>query len=181
MKSIKTKLEGVVILEPDVHIDNRGFFMECWSKSTLEKLGLYYDFVQENHAKSTIKGTLRGIHFQKGNKAQAKLVRCIKGAILDVVVDLRYDSPNYREWIAVELSEKNKRQLLIPKGFGHGVLTLTDGTEFTYKVDEFYAPDSEGGILWSDPDIGVEWGIEKPIISTKDNQSPLLKDVEPIF
>lgn len=181
MKLTKTKLEGVVILEPDVFGDHRGFFMESWSKREMEELGLYYDFVQDNHSKSTVKGTLRGIHFQKGDKAQAKLVRCVKGSVLDVAVDLRQGSPTYKQWVAVELSEENKKQLLIPRGFGHGFVTLTDDVEFLYKADNYYAPEADGGIRWNDPEIGVVWGIENPILSAKDEKNPLLRDVEPIF
>lgn len=181
MKLTKTKLEGVVILEPQVFGDHRGFFMESWSKQKLRDFGLYYDFVQDNHSKSTTKGTLRGIHFQKGDKAQAKLVRCVKGAVLDVAVDLRHNSSTYRQWVAVELSEENKKQLLIPRGFGHGFVTLTDDVEFLYKADNYYAPEADGGIRWNDPEIGVEWGVENPILSAKDEKNPLLKDAEPIF
>ena len=181
MKLTKTKLDGVVILEPQVFGDHRGFFMESWSKQKLEELGLHYEFVQDNHSKSTVKGTLRGIHFQKGDKAQAKLVRCVKGAVLDVAVDLRHDSPTYKQWVAVELSEENKKQLLIPRGFGHGFVTLTDDVEFLYKADNYYAPEADGGIRWNDPEIRVEWGVENPILSAKDEKNPLLRDIEPIF
>lgn len=181
MKLTKTKLDGVVILEPDVFGDNRGFFMESWNWAKLEDFGLHYVFVQDNHSQSTIKGTLRGIHFQRGKKAQAKLVRCVRGAVMDVAVDLRYDSPTYKEWVAVELSEENKKQLLIPRGFGHGFLTLTDNVEFLYKADNYYAPEADGGIRWNDPDIGVEWGIENPILSVKDEKNPFLKDVGNLF
>ena len=181
MKLTKTKLEGVVILEPKVFGDHRGFFLESWSKQKLEELGLHYDFVQDNHSKSTVKGTLRGIHFQKGDKAQAKLVRCVKGAVLDVAVDLRHDSPTYKQWVAVELSEENKKQLLIPRGFGHGFVTLTDDVEFLYKADNYYAPEADGGIRWNDPEIGVEWGVEKPILSDKDEKNPLLKEIKQIY
>ena len=155
--------------------------MESWSKKKMEELGLYYDFVQDNHSKSTVKGTLRGIHFQKGDKAQAKLVRCVKGAVLDVAVDLRHDSPTYKQWVAVELSEENKKQLLIPRGFGHGFVTLTDDVEFLYKADNYYAPEADGGIRWDDPEIGVEWGVEEPILSEKDEKNLLLREVEPIY
>lgn len=181
MKLTKTKLEGVVILEPTVFGDNRGFFMESWSKQKLEEFGLHYEFVQDNHSKSTVKGTLRGIHFQKGDKAQAKLVRCVKGAVLDVAVDLRHDSPTYKQWVAVELSEENKKQLLIPRGFGHGFVTLTDDVEFLYKADNYYAPEADGGIRWNDPEIDVEWGVGNPILSAKDEKNPLLSEVEPVF
>ena len=127
MKFEKTKLEGVVIITPDVFGDHRGFFMESWSEHKMEEAGLHYNFVQDNHSMSSVKGTLRGIHFQKGDKAQAKLVRCVKGAVLDVAVDLRHESPTYKQWVAVELSAENKKQLMIPRGFGHGFVTLTDG------------------------------------------------------
>lgn len=181
MKITKTKLEGVVIIEPDVFGDNRGFFMESWNKKKMEKVGLYYDFVQDNHSKSTARGTLRGIHFQKGDKAQAKLVRCVKGAVLDVAVDLRKNSPAFKQWVGVELSEENKKQLLIPRGFGHGFVTLTDDVEFLYKADNYYAPEADSGICWNDPEIGVEWGVEVPILSEKDKKNPFLKDCKDLF
>lgn len=176
MEITKTKLEGVVIIEPAVFGDKRGFFMESWSKRAFAEAGLDYEFVQDNHSASTVKGTLRGIHFQRGEAAQAKLVRCTKGAVLDVAVDLRPDSPTYKQWIGVELSADNKRQLLIPRGFGHAFLTLTDEVEFMYKADNFYAPEADGGIRWNDPELAVDWGIEEPILSDKDSKSPWLKD-----
>ena len=181
MKITKTKLDGVVIIEPDVFGDNRGFFMESWNKKKMEDAGLYYDFVQDNHSKSTVKGTLRGIHFQKGDKAQAKLVRCVKGVVLDVAVDLRKNSPTFKQWVGVKLSAENKKQLLIPRGFGHGFVTLTDDVEFLYKADNYYAPEADAGIRWNDPDIGVDWGVEKPILSEKDKKSSLLKDCKELF
>ncbi|PWM76642.1 MAG: dTDP-4-dehydrorhamnose 3,5-epimerase [Phascolarctobacterium sp.] len=181
MKITKTKLDGVVILEPTVFGDNRGFFMESWNKKSMEEAGFYYDFVQDNHSKSTVKGTLRGIHFQKGDKAQAKLVRCVKGAVLDVAVDLRRSSPTFKQWVAVELSEDNKKQLLIPRGFGHAFVTLTDDVEFLYKADNYYAPEADAGIRWNDPDIGVKWEIENPILSEKDKINPFLKDYLKLF
>ena len=176
MKLTKTKLEGVVILEPDVFGDHRGFFIVFWSKSKMEELGLHYDFVQDNHSSSTVKGTLRGIHFQRGDKAQAKLVRCTSGAVLDVAVDLRPSSPTYKQWVAVELSAENKKQLMIPRGFGHGFVTLTDHVEFLYKADNYYAPEADGGIRWNDPDLGIDWGVTEPVLSAKDTTSPFLKD-----
>ena len=181
MKFTKTKLDGVVIIEPDVFGDNRGFFMESWNKKKMEEAGLYYDFVQDNHSKSTVKGTLRGIHFQKGEKAQAKLVRSVKGAVLDVAVDLRKNSPTFKQWVGVELSAENKKQLLIPRGFGHGFVTLTDDAEFLYKADNYYAPEADAGIRWNDQDIGVEWGIENPILSEKDKKNPFIKDCKELF
>ena len=176
MNFIKTELEGVFIVEPKVFGDHRGFFMESYSKRVFEEAGLHYDFVQDNHSSSTVKGTLRGIHFQRGDKAQAKLVRCARGAVLDVAVDLRPNSPTYKKWVAVELSEENKRQLMIPRGFGHGFVTLTDHVEFLYKADNYYAPEADGNIIWNDPEIGVDWGVTEPILSQKDANAPLLKD-----
>ena len=177
----KTKLEGVVIITPDVFGDHRGFFMESWSEHKMEEAGLHYNFVQDNHSMSSVKGTLRGIHFQKGDKAQAKLVRCVKGAVLDVAVDLRHESPTYKQWVAVELSAENKKQLMIPRGFGHGFVTLTDEVEFLYKADNYYAPEADGGIRWNDPEIGVDWGVENPILSAKDEKNPFLKDLGEVF
>lgn len=176
MKFTETALKGVYIVEPQVFGDHRGFFMESWSRRTFEEAGLFYDFVQDNHSSSTVKGTLRGIHFQRGEKAQAKLVRCTRGAVLDVAVDLRHSSPNYKKWVAVELSDKNKKQLLIPRGFGHGFVTLTDNVEFLYKADNYYAPEADGGIRWNDPDLAVNWGVETPVLSEKDSRSPFFKD-----
>ena len=169
MDFIKTKIDGVVIVEPKVFGDHRGFFMESYSKREFEKAGLFYDFVQDNHSSSTVKGTLRGLHFQKGDKAQAKLVRCARGAVLDVAVDLRPVSPTYKQWVAVELSEENKRQL------------LTDPVEFLYKADNYYAPEADGGIRWNDPELAIDWGVEDLILSQKDQNSPWLKDTETGF
>ncbi len=176
MKFINTKLEGVVIVEPDVFGDNRGFFMESWSQRTFEEAGLHYTFVQDNHSSSSVKGTLRGIHFQRGEMSQAKLVRCARGSVMDVAVDLRPESPTYKQWVAIELSEENKRMLMIPRRFGHGFVTLTDDVEFLYKADNFYAPEYDGGIRWNDPELGIDWGVENPVLSAKDQVSPFLKD-----
>lgn len=178
MDLLKTKLEGVYILIPKVFGDHRGFFMESWSRRMMEEAGLFYDFVQDNHSLSTVKGTLRGLHFQKGDKAQAKLVRCVRGSVLDVAVDLRHDSPTYKQWVGVELSEENKKQLLIPRGFGHGFVTLTDHVEFLYKADNYYAPEADGGVRWNDPDIGVDWGIDQPVLSEKDTRNPFLSEIK---
>lgn len=181
MKILKTKLEGVLIIEPEIFKDNRGFFMESWNKKKMIAAGLDYDFVQDNHSKSTIRGTLRGIHFQIGDKAQAKLVHCINGSVLDVVVDLRKNSPTFKQWVGIELSAENKKQLLIPRGFGHGFVTLTDDVEFLYKADNYYAPEADAGIRWNDPEIGVEWGVENPILSEKDKKNPFFKDFKNLF
>ena len=176
MKFTETALPGVYIVEPAVFGDNRGFFMESWSQRAFEETGLHYDFVQDNHSSSTVKGTLRGIHFQRNPKAQGKLMRCVRGRILDVAVDLRQDSPTYRQWVSEELSAENHRQLWIPQGFGHGFLTLEDHCEVQYKTDEFYAPECDGGIAWNDPEIAVDWGgVADPILSDKDRALPLLE------
>lgn len=177
MTFTKTALVGVYIVEPKVFGDHRGFFMESWSEQEFEAAGLHYHFVQDNHSFSTVKGTLRGIHFQRGEKAQAKLVRCTRGAVLDVAVDLRPGSPTYKKWVGVELSAENKKQLFIPRGFGHAFLTLTDDVEFLYKADNSYAPEADGGIRWNDPELAVDWGVEQPILSEKDSKAPLLKDI----
>lgn len=176
MNVIKTDVLDVYILEPKKFGDHRGYFMESWSKKTMEEAGLFYDFVQDNQSFSAKKGTLRGLHFQKGDAAQAKLVRCVRGAVMDFAVDMRKGSPTYKKWVGVELSPENNRQLLIPRGFLHGFVTLTDDVEFLYKADNFYSAENDRGIRWNDPDINVDWGIENPITSDKDNTSPLLKD-----
>lgn len=176
MNFIKTEIDGLVIVEPKVFGDHRGFFMESWSERAFHDAGLHYTFVQDNHSSSTVKGTLRGIHFQRGDNAQAKLVRCVRGAVLDVAVDLRPNSLTYKKWVSVELSEENKRMLMIPRGFGHGFVTLTDNVEFLYKADNPYAPESEGGIRWNDPDLNIDWGVEHPVLSAKDKANPFLRD-----
>jgi dTDP-4-dehydrorhamnose 3,5-epimerase len=183
MNITETKLKGVYILEPQVFGDSRGWFMESWSRRTMEEAGLCYDFVQDNQSFSAQKGTLRGIHFQYGKDAQAKLVRCCKGAVLDYAVDLRKESPTYLQWVSVELSAENKRQLLIPRGFGHAFLTLTDDVEFLYKADNFYALKADRSIRWDDPAIGINWAVAEPVISEKDKNAPLLQvsDVDFIY
>lgn len=176
MNVIKMELEGLLILEPKVFGDQRGWFAESWSKRKMEEAGLFYEFVQDNHSFSAQKGTLRGIHFQNHPYAQAKLVRCTRGAVLDVAVDLRKDSPSYKKWVAVGLSEENKRQLLIPKGFGHAFLTLTDNVEFLYKADQYYSAEHDRSIAWNDQEIGIVWPDGDFILSEKDKKAPLLKD-----
>jgi len=176
MNIINTDIEGVYIFEPKVFGDNRGWFMETFSNKTLETLGLNINFIQDNQSFSAQKGTLRGLHFQLNPKAQTKLIRCTKGKILDVAVDIRKGSPTYKKWVSVELSEENKRQLLIPKGFAHGFLTLTDDVEVQYKVDEYYAPECDRSIRFDDKEINVDWEIDNPILSAKDINAPLLKD-----
>ena len=147
----------------------------------MEQADLPFAFLQDNHSFSAQKGTLRGLHFQKDPFSQAKLVRCVRGAILDVAVDIRQGSPDFGKWTAVELSAENKQQLLIPHGFAHGFITLTDDVEILYKVDQYYSPETDRSIAWSDPAIGVEWGITCPILSLKDQNAPLLADSDANF
>ncbi|WP_341348662.1 dTDP-4-dehydrorhamnose 3,5-epimerase [Paenibacillus sp. FSL H3-0469] len=182
MKFIKTHLEDVLVVEPAVFGDHRGWFMETYSEAKFHEQDLRYQFVQDNQSYSAVKGTLRGLHFQLNPKAQTKLVRCTRGSIFDVAVDIRQGSPSYGKWFGIELNAENKKQLLIPKGFAHGFMTLTEDVEVQYKCDELYAPECDGGILWNDPDIAIEWPINVvPVLSAKDEQAPLLKDVKHNF
>jgi len=174
MKIINTKINDLLILEQNIFYDQRGWFIEAYSKRKFLEHGLRFDFVQDNRSFSVKKGTIRGLHFQIEPKAQTKLVQCIKGKIMDVAVDLRRNSSTYIKWEKIELSEDNKRQLLIPKGFAHGFLTLTDNVEIEYKVDEYYSPQHEYSIRYNDPIIGVQWGVKDPIISEKDKNAPFL-------
>ena len=177
---IQTKLPGVLIIEPRVFGDSRGWFMETYNKKKIAQITndlIACEFVQDNHSLSLEKGTLRGIHFQYPPMEQAKLVRCIRGALMDFVVDIRKESATYKQWVSVELSSDNKKQLFIPRGFGHAFVTLTEKTEVEYKTDNYYSPEHDGAILWSDPDIGINWGIDDPILSDKDKNAPLLKEI----
>ena len=180
MKTIATKIPGVILIEPDVFGDHRGYFMETYAYSKYKEMGITTTFVQDNMSFSAQKGTLRGLHFQNNPKAQAKLVCCTKGTVIDVAVDIRKGSPTYCQWVAVELSEENKRQFFIPRGFAHGFLTLTDNVEFRYKVDNEYDKEQDRGIRYDDPDIAVDWGSLlqgiTPILSKKDTEGPVLKD-----
>lgn len=179
MNLIETKLKGVYIVEPQVFGDDRGWFMETYS--AIKTPEIVCDFVQDNQSYSKEKGILRGIHFQNGDHAQAKLVRVIRGSVLDVAIDLRKGSPTYKQWVAVELSSENKKQLFIPRGFGHGFVTLSNDVEFVYKTDNYYNHESDRSIRFDDPEIGVEWGIENPILSEKDKKAPFLKDSDCTF
>lgn len=181
MEIIKTELEGVYIIKSKVFGDHRGWFTETYSKEKFDKLGINLNFIQDNHSLTGEKGTLRGLHFQLNPKAQSKLVRCVKGSILDVAVDIREGSPTYKKWVAVELTEENKKQLLIPKGFAHGFLSLTDGVEVQYKVDEYYSPENDRSIRFDDPEINVNWGFENPILSEKDTKAPTLSESDANF
>lgn len=176
MELIKTELEGISVLVPQVFGDNRGWFTESYTKKKLADLGINIEFVQDNHSFSAQKGTLRGLHFQNDPMAQTKLIRCTRGAILDVVVDIRKGSPTYKKWLGFELTAENHRQLLISKGFAHGFVTLTDNVEIQYKVDAYYDQASDRSIRFDDPEIGVDWNIENPVLSQKDLNAPFLKD-----
>ena len=174
MKRIETELPGVCIVEPQVFGDHRGYFMETYSTRAFGEIGITACFVQDNQSYTAQRGTLRGIHFQNAPMAQAKLVRVTRGAVLDVAVDLRRGSPTYCQWTGVELSADSKRMLYIPRGFGHGFVTLTDDVEFCYKVDNLYSRECDRGIRFDDPAIGVDWGVRNPVLSSKDQLSPML-------
>lgn len=177
MKVIETNLPGVLLLEPKVFGDARGFFMESWNRRTFAELGLNSDFVQDNHSRSA-KGVLRGLHYQL-NDPQGKLVRVVNGAVFDVAVDLRKSSPHFGTWVGYELSAENKRMMWVPPGFGHGFLVLSDSADFLYKTTAFYAPQLERCVRWDDPDIGVQWPAEgAPQLSAKDAVAPGLVDAE---
>lgn len=178
MEIQKTNLDTVLLITPEVFSDSRGFFLESWSERVFKEAGLGYHFVQDNHSYSARQGTLRGLHLQLGQWAQTKLAWCIRGEVLDVVVDLRPDSPSYKRWTAVKLTAQNKRRILIPRGFGHGFLTLSDHVEFLYKVDRPYCPEMECTVRWDDPELGISWGTKAPILSDKDGTAPFLGAVE---
>ncbi len=177
-KFVETEIDGVYIIETGIFEDSRGYFMESYNYNDFKAVGLDMVFVQDNQSKSK-KGVLRGLHFQKKHP-QGKLVRVIKGEIFDVAVDLRKNSKTYGKWVGVILSEKNKKQFYIPEGFAHGFLVLSDEAEVFYKCTEFYYPDDEGGIIWNDPDINIQWpldDIEELILSEKDRKWPKLRDI----
>lgn len=175
MNFIKTEIEGVYIIEPKVFGDNRGYFFESYNEKEFKENGLDYTFVQDNQSKSK-KGVLRGLHFQK-TYPQAKLVRVLEGEVFDVAVDLRKDSETYGKWVGVILSSENKRQFMIPRGFAHGFVVLSESATFTYKCDEFYHPEDEGGLMWNDEDINIEWPYEgEVLLSEKDKKHPSLKE-----
>ena len=182
MNFIKTDIDGVYIIEPKIWPDARGYFFESYNKKIFDEAGLIYDFVQDNQSKSSY-GTIRGLHFQKGEFSQAKLVRAIEGTVLDVAVDLRAGSKTFGKHVAVELSAENNRQLMIPRGFAHGFSVLSETAVFTYKCDNVYNKASEGGLIWNDKDIGIDWKIpaDKVILSDKDRKRPSLKEFEPGF
>ncbi len=173
-------IPDVVLITPQVFVDERGFFAETYNLSDFQKMGIHHHFVQDNHSLSR-KGVLRGLHYQLHPKAQGKLVRVIRGEIFDVAVDIRRGSPFYGKWVGVRLSESNKCMLWIPEGFAHGFLSLTDSTDVLYKATQEYVPALDRGVLWNDPEIGIQWPFEKPLLSNKDSQQPLLRDAENTF
>lgn len=182
MKVIKTAIEDVVIIEPDVFGDARGYFFESYSQKKFDEQVRKVTFVQDNQSKSKY-GVLRGLHFQKGKDAQSKLVRVVKGRVLDVAVDIRKGSPTFGRYVAVELSEDNHRQLFVPRGFAHGFSVLSEEAVFQYKCDNLYAPQAEGAIAWDDPDIGIDWGLpaEDVLLSAKDAAHPRLSQATELF
>lgn len=174
MKIIETYFDEVKVLAPNVFSDNRGFFQESYTRFKFEKLGIGCEFVQDNHSYSSKKWTIRGLHFQSSPKSQAKLVRVIQGAMLDVVVDIRKDSPTFKKYVTVELSAENFKQIYIPKGFAHGFCTLTDDCHVCYKVDDYYSHENNSGIIWNDSDLGIVWPCKEPILSPQDTKWPCL-------
>ncbi len=173
------ELGGVRVVTPRVFADDRGFFFEAWNQQVFDEVvGRRVAFVQDNHSRS-VKGVLRGLHYQSPPHPQGKLVRCVVGAVFDVAVDIRRASPTFGEWVGVELSADNKRQLWIPEGFAHGFYVLTDAAEVVYKTTDFYAPDCDRAIRWDDPDIGIDWPLDgEPLLSDKDAAAPYLRDAD---
>ena len=180
MRFTETSLPGVILIEPKVFEDERGFFMETWRASLYREAGIDAEFVQENVSRSLHRHTLRGLHYQVV-EPQGKLVRVVEGSVFDVAVDLRRGSPNYRKWVGFELSADDRRLLWIPPGFGHGFLVTSDAAEFEYKCTAYYAPEHDRAIRWDDPDIGIDWPLEEgaaPVLSDKDANAPFLADAE---
>ncbi|HNW27253.1 MAG TPA: dTDP-4-dehydrorhamnose 3,5-epimerase [Spirochaetota bacterium] len=170
------EINGLVLVEPRVFPDDRGFFLESYKESEFTRAGIPFRFVQDNHSRS-IRNVIRGLHFQRPPRAQGKLVRVIRGAVWDVAVDIRKDSPTYRRWLSLELSDENNRMLFIPPGFAHGFLALTDEVHLLYKCTEEYDAALDGGIRWDDPDIGVAWPVKDPVVSDKDRVLPYLREL----
>lgn len=181
MEFLETKLKGAYLVKPKVFQDGRGFFLEFFSEKVFSAQGIDVKFVQDNHSLSANKGVLRGLHFQLPPKTQAKLLRVVKGKIFDVIVDLRKDSPTFGKWESFELSAENFEMVFVPRGFAHGFVTLEDNTEIIYKVDNFYAPEFDSGIIWNDPDLKISWPVENPILSEKDGKLQSLKDFQNPF
>ncbi|MFA6048304.1 MAG: dTDP-4-dehydrorhamnose 3,5-epimerase [Parcubacteria group bacterium] len=181
MEFIPTKFADAWLIKPKVFGDNRGFFLESYSKKIFSEQGINVEFVQDNHSRSEKAGTLRGLHFQNPPHTQSKLVRVTKGKVYDVIVDIRKNSETFGQWEGFELSAENFQMLFVPRGFAHGFMTLVDDTEFEYKCDNFYEPASEGGIIWNDPTLNIDWPIKEPILSEKDKLHPQFKDFNSPF
>ncbi len=182
MQVEETALKGVKIITPQRFGDTRGFFSESWNKARMCDAGLDYEFVQDNHSVSAAVGTLRGLHYQSPPHAQAKLVRCGRGALFDVAVDIRQGSPTFGQWVGVDLTAENGKQLLIPAGFLHGFITRAPDTEIIYKCTDYYAPDCDGAVRFDDPDLAIDWGLSgDPILSDKDRNAPPLSDMDNPF
>ncbi len=179
MNIVNGKLDGILIIEPKVFADNRGFFYESYNQHELKKHGIDLNFVQDNHSRS-VKNTVRGLHYQV-NPGQDKIVRATMGVVWDVVADIRKDSPTFGQWEAYELSADNKRQLFVPKGFAHGFCVLSEVAEFQYKCSEYWSPSDERGIAWNDPEIGIDWPAIEPVLSAKDLNNPMLENAELYF
>ncbi|MCR5829311.1 MAG: dTDP-4-dehydrorhamnose 3,5-epimerase [Lachnospiraceae bacterium] len=184
MEAVKTNVKDLLLVKADVHVDNRGYFFESWNREDFKKAGITADFIQDNISVSSGKWTLRGLHYQAGEFSQAKLVRCLKGELIDVAVDLRRESETFGKWASVVLKEGDGQAFFVPRGFAHGFLTLSDEVIFSYKVDNTYNRASERNIFYGDPGIGIEWGLPegvKPLLKPADEQAPMLKDVKDLF
>jgi len=181
MEFMKTNLKDAYLIKPRVFEDERGFFMESYSEKKFKEFGIGADFVQDSHSLSVTKGVLRGLHFQLPEDTQAKLVRVTKGAVYDVIIDLRKNSPTFKKWEGFELTSQNFYILYVPQGFAHGFVTLENYTEFQYKCDNYYNPTNESGIIWNDSDLKIYWPVENPILSEKDKNLPFFKDLKSYF
>jgi dTDP-4-dehydrorhamnose 3,5-epimerase len=178
MKIYSSKFPEIIIIEPDVHLDHRGYFIETYRKDQFQSHGIDIDFIQDNHSSNLNKGTIRGMHFQLHPKAQNKLIRVVAGAIMNVIVDVRLGSPTFKQYETIHLSSDNKKSLLLPVGFANGYCTLMDNTEVIYKVDQYYSLEHDRAFAWDDPDVGIEWNVVNPILSERDKNAPKFCDVE---
>jgi dTDP-4-dehydrorhamnose 3,5-epimerase len=181
LEFVKTRFNDAWLVKPQKHCDSRGFFLESYTLKDFKSAGINVAFIQDNHSMSVEKGVLRGLHFQRPPFTQSKLIRAVKGAIFDAIVDMRKNSPTYLKWQGFELTEGSAEMLFVPQGFAHGFCTLSPHTEVIYKVDNYYAPEHDGGIRWNDPDIGITWPVDLPVLSGKDSILPFIKDSESPF
>tara|TARA_R110000851_G_scaffold20643_3_gene62311 strand:+ start:489 stop:1040 length:552 start_codon:yes stop_codon:yes gene_type:complete len=181
VRLLNTSIDDILIVEPIIHSDDRGYFVETYHKNKLEELGLKYNFIQDNQSLSVCAGTVRGLHYQLNPKPMTKLVKVLHGAIYDVAVDIRAGSPTFGKYVGAILTSQNQRQLLIPAGFAHGLCTLSPNTVVTYKIDQFYDPSLDRACAWDDPDIGIDWSVTNPIVSPRDRSAPLLREAENNF